>query len=179
VQRVSVVGTSGSGKTSLARALGARLGVEHVELDALFHQPGWEPLPTPRFREVVAERCAADAWVVEGNYSAVRDLVWARADTVVVLDLPRRTVMRQVITRTVRRTVTREELWNGNREPWSNLWALHDRERSVVRWACDAYPKNRARYRAAAADPAHRDLRFVFLRSRREMDAFAADATSG
>jgi len=46
-----------------------------------------------------------------------RDVVWTRADIVVWFDLPRRTVMRQVVTRTLRRAITRAELWNGNREP--------------------------------------------------------------
>ena len=87
----------------------------------MFHQPGWEPLPEDEFRRVVEAAAAGDSWVMDGNYSAVRPLVWARADTVVWLDLPRRTVMRQVIWRTLRRAVTRQELWNGNREPLRQL----------------------------------------------------------
>jgi adenylate kinase family enzyme len=94
VRRVSVVGNSGSGKSTVAAALAAALGVPHLELDGVFHQPGWEPLPADSFRAVVAAAVAGDGWVLDGNYSAVRDLVWARADTVVWLDLPRRTVMR-------------------------------------------------------------------------------------
>ena len=53
-----------------------------VELDGIFHQPGWAPLAADEFRRRVAEVTAGDAWVIDGNYSAVRPLVWARADTV-------------------------------------------------------------------------------------------------
>src|SRR6266571_7794353 len=81
VRRVSVVGSSGSGKSTLASELAARLHVPHVELDAIFHQPGWTPLPEEEFTAAVAAAVAADGWVVDGNYSAVRPLVWARADT--------------------------------------------------------------------------------------------------
>jgi adenylate kinase family enzyme len=91
---VSVVGTSGSGKSTLARELAVILGVPHPELDSVNQQPGWVPLPTDEFRQVVAVRLAEDGWVVDGNYSAVRLLVWALADTVTWLDLPRRTVSR-------------------------------------------------------------------------------------
>jgi hypothetical protein len=70
--------------------------------------------------------------VVDGNYRAVvPDLVWARADTVVWLDLPRRTVLRRVTWRSLRRVVRREELWNGNRETLATVLSW-DPKRSVV-----------------------------------------------
>jgi adenylate kinase family enzyme len=174
VRRVSVVGNSGSGKSALARNLAAVLGVPHLELDSVFHQPGWEPLPHDEFQRVVAARADEDGWVIDGNYSAVRPVVWARADTVVWLDLPRRAVMRQVTWRTVRRAVTREELWNGNREPLANFtrWAP---EESIISWAWHSHAKYRTRYAAAAADPANRHLAFVRLTSRRDAGRFLAD----
>ena len=118
---MSVVGVSGSGKTTLAAEIARRLGAPHLELDSVFHQPGWEPLPEQQFRTRVAEFVAGDRWVVDGNYSIVQDLVWRRADTVVWLDPPRSQVMRRIIRRTLRRVISRAELWNGNRESWSNL----------------------------------------------------------
>jgi len=165
MRRVSVVGNAGSGKTTVGRALAARLGVPFVELDAIFHQPGWRPLPPEEFRSRVEAVVAADGWVVDGNYSAVRDLVWARADTVVWFDLPRWTVMRQVVGRTLRRTLTRVELWNGNREPVSGLLRL-DPERSIVRWAWVKHTRYRDRFAAAARDPALAHLTFVRIGSR-------------
>src|SRR3984885_5050453 len=114
VRRVSVVGNSGSGKSTLARELAASLRVPHLELDSAFHQPGWEPLPKEEFRRLVTERTSQDGWVVDGNYSVVQPIIWARADTVVWLDLPKRTVMRQVTRRTGRLAGHRWELWKGN-----------------------------------------------------------------
>ncbi len=162
--RVSVVGNSGSGKSTLARALATGLGVPHIELDAIFHQPGWQPLPAVDFRARVDAATAAGGWVVDGNYSAVRDLVWARADTVVWLDLPRRTVMRQVIWRTLHRTALRADLWNGNRERWRNLFR-RDPDQSIIVWAWQRHAVYQARYAAAATDPAWRHLTFVRIRS--------------
>jgi len=170
-RRVSVVGNSGSGKSTLARAIAVRLGVPHVEMDALFHQPGWRELPAEEFRAVVAAAAAEPAWVIDGNYNAVREVIWEQADTVVWLDLPRRVVMRQVTGRTLRRVVLRTELWNGNREPWSNVLSL-DPQRSIVAWAWTNHVKYHDRYLAATADVRWAHLRFVRLRGRHEVEVW-------
>jgi adenylate kinase family enzyme len=148
-----------------------------IELDALFHQPGWEPLDDDTFRTRVAEAMEAPVWVVDGNYSVVREMVWERADTVVWFDLPYSVVMARTITRTVRRTVTRQELWNGNKEPWSNLYSLNPKK-SIIAWAATRHGVYRQRYGAAEHDPRWAGLRFVRLRSQREADAFLAEVTS-
>jgi adenylate kinase family enzyme len=161
VRRVSVVGTSGSGKTTLSRKLATALDVPMLELDSVFHQTGWTELPVEEFRRrVSAFVTGADGWVVDGNYSAVRDLVWARADTVVWFDLPRYEVMRRLSWRTARRGALGVELWNGNRESLRNFFS-RDPERSILAWAWATHRRNRERYRAAAVDPAWSHLEFV------------------
>jgi adenylate kinase family enzyme len=173
VRRVSVVGNSGSGKSTLARNLAERLGVPCVELDGIFHQPNWQELPTDEFRAAVGERIAGDAWVVDGNYSAVRDLIWALADSVVFLDYPRSLVMRRVVSRTFRRAVKREELWNGNREPISNFFRWKP-ENSIIRWSWTHHDKASERYRAAMTDPHWTHLHFVRLTTPAETAQFLA-----
>jgi adenylate kinase family enzyme len=174
MHRVSLVGISGSGKTTLGRRLAAALGVPFVELDSIFHKPGWEELPADEFRSRVAAAVSADEWVVDGNYSVVRDLVWERADTVVWVDLPRDVVMRQVVLRTVRRALTREELWNGNREPLTNFYKWDPRQ-NIIRWSWVKYSDSVQRYSAAMEDPRYADIRFIRLRSRAEVVSFIAD----
>ncbi len=171
--RVAVVGNSGAGKTTVARAIAARLGIEHVELDGIFHQPGWQELAPDEFRARVANRLddAPQGWVTCGNYSAVTETVWSRADTIVWLDLPRRIVMDRVTRRTVRRVLRREELWNGNREPWANLYRW-DPTRNIIRWAWTQHTKYARRYAAAMHDPRRADLRFVRLRRPADVDAW-------
>lgn len=116
LKRIVVVGSSGSGKTTLARAITQTLGVPHVELDAIRHGPNWTETPDDIFREKISEAIQGDRWVVDGNYSVARDVLWPRATTLIYLDYSIGVVMRRLILRTARRSVTREELWNGNRE---------------------------------------------------------------
>jgi adenylate kinase family enzyme len=170
-----VVGNSGSGKTTLAAELARRLAAPHLELDAVFHQRDWQPLPEPEFRARVAEFVAGARWVVDGNYSAVQDLVWQRADTVVWLDPPRHRVMRQLIGRTLRRAFTRAELWNGNREEWTSILRADPAE-SIIAWAWSQHGVVRERYASAQADPANGHLTFIRLRSEHDVAALIAGA---
>src|SRR5262245_13696918 len=85
-QRIVIVGTTGSGKSTLARHLADRLNLSHIELDALYWGPNWIPCPEDDFRARVKDASAEERWVVDGNYNAVRNLVWPSADTVIWLD---------------------------------------------------------------------------------------------
>lgn len=164
MRRVAVVGNSGSGKSTLARRLASLLGAPHLELDAVFHQPGWQPLPEAEFRARVAAVVAGERWVADGNYGAVRDLVWERADTIVWLDLPRRTVTPRIVRRSLVRAVTRRELWNGNREEWRNLLSL-DPQRSIVLWSVTRHGEHRAKYGRRLLEDPPPHVAVVHLRS--------------
>lgn len=176
MRRVSVVGNSGSGKSTLSSGLAAVLQVPHLELDAIFHQPNWTALDADEFGARVADFVAADGWVVDGNYKAVRPIVWAHVDTVAWLDLPRRVVMRQVVGRSLRRVFTRRVLWNGNRESARNL--LRWQDENIVVWAWRNHARYAEEFIDAAIDPAHEHIRFVRIASRAEAREFIADAAA-
>jgi adenylate kinase family enzyme len=180
VRRVSVVGNAGSGKSMLAKRIAATLAVPHIEIDAINHLPGWQELDRSELRDRVDELTTGDGWVVDGNYRecVVDGPVWARADTVVWLDLPRRAVMRQVVARTVRRVVTRQELWNGNREPLRNLWAW-DPSRSIIRWAWTQHGKYADRYGSAMTSPTYAHLDFFRLTSHADAEELLAGLDEG
>lgn len=179
MRRVVIVGNSGAGKTTLSTELARVLQTEHVELDAIFHQSNWTPLPTDEFRERAAAALPpGGAWVCDGNYSAVRDMIWNRADTIVWLDLPRRVIVPQIVARSVTRAVRGTELWNGNREQWRMLLSLHDPQRSVIAWSITQHTRKRRRYGAAPADPRWAHLQFVRLRSRDAVRTWLAGVRS-
>jgi len=175
VKRISVVGSSGSGKTTVARRLAAALAVPYVELDALHWQPNWTGATGPELAEKIEAATASASWVVDGNYwSKVGPQVWAKADTVVWVSPPRWLTIWQSVTRTVRRAATGEELWSGNRESWAGLMFWRG-EKSILWWAWTTYAGTQERYATAMADPQWNHLTFHRLRSRREVERFFAD----
>ncbi|MBW4459777.1 MAG: adenylate kinase [Nodosilinea sp. WJT8-NPBG4] len=160
--RISIVGTTGSGKTTLARQVAQRCLLSHVELDALQWEPNWTPGEPQVFRDRVRLALSGDRWVVDGNYSAVRDIVWEKADTVVFLDYPFGLVMGRLLRRTWRRSLHQEELWNGNRETFRQSFFSRD---SILVWLLRTYWKKRKQYPALFQQPEYAHLSTVHLRS--------------
>lgn len=164
----------------MAAAIASRLGIPHLELDSVFHQPNWAGLPTEEFVARVAEFTEQLAWVVDGNYTShgITDVVWDRADTVVWLDLPRSEAMRRVVRRTLRRIRDREDLWNGNRERWTNL--LDPRpEGNIILWTWTRFAEVGEKYGRRFADDRWAHVARIRLRTPAEVEAFVDSLPSG
>lgn len=166
MNRISVVGSSGAGKSTMAAALAEACSVPRIELDAIFHQPDWTPLPDEEFRDQVREVVSGDRWVVDGNYTSlgVNDIVWDAADTVIWMDFSRPVVISRVARRAVSRAATGQELWNGNTESWSNLVSWKP-ERNIVRWSWTRFDHTRDKYDAKVRDPRWTHLHVYRLRT--------------
>jgi adenylate kinase family enzyme len=160
-----VVGTAGSGKTTFARALAQKLGVPHVELDALFWKPGWVMSTAEELRPKVEAALGDGGWVVDGNYSTrLGSLVLSQADEIVWLDLPLRTTFPRVLRRTLRRLRTREVIWGTNRE---SLRAAFFSRESILLFSLHAHRRfRRSREELLAAYP------HVRLRSARDVERY-------
>ncbi|MEU4237075.1 AAA family ATPase [Actinoplanes sp. NPDC026619] len=163
-RRVLVAGASGSGKTTLAARVGVLLGAPHVEIDGLYHGPSWTR--RAEFEDDVHRFSAGPSWVTEWQYDSVRAHLADRADLLIWLDLPRTTVMRQVVRRTLLRRLRRQQLWNGNVEP--PLRTILTDPDHIVRWAWNTHGRTAGRVEELSARRG--DLPIVRLRRRAEID---------
>ncbi len=167
--RINVVGTSGSGKTTFARQIAEKRDIPYVEMDALFWKPNWTKSTDEEFFPRLEQALSSDDWVLDGNYQRTQPIKWRRVQTVVYLDLPFRVVLYRMIRRCLVRGLKREELWAGNRE---TLWKHLFTRESMILWTVSSFPKLRRRYATAFAMPEHSHIRFVSLRSRKEVADF-------
>ena len=99
--RYVVIGTSGAGKSTFAERLAAATHCPYIELDAHYWGQDWQAVQLEQFKRSVNDATQGERWVVDGNYSAVRDLIWPRATHVVWLNYGRLTVFGRVLWRTI------------------------------------------------------------------------------
>ena len=153
VRRIALVGPVASGKSTLAAAIAAHTHLPHLDLDELFWGPDWTPVGTPLFHARVRDALAADAWIADGNYGGeAAEIMLARADLAIWLDLSLRTCLPRLIRRSLRRAASRQELFAGNRESFRHLLA-HD---SILRWGPAHHHRHR-RCWAKRLDPGRAD----------------------
>lgn len=172
--RIVVVGTSGSGKTTMAKRLGRELGLPAIELDAINWQPGWHDLSQKdpeEFKRRVEIATRGEQWSSDGNYNILRPILWARATHLVWLDYAHHIILRRVIWRSVKRAVDRRELWpgTGNRERVGE-WLRKDHPIQLVR---QGWAGKRERIAARLAEPAAAHLKVFRLSHPREATGLA------
>ena len=167
--RLAIIGVTSSGKSTLAKRLAGDFALEFIDLDALHWEPNWHEAGDEVFRGRVEAATRPERWVVAGNYQAVRDIVWPRAEAVVWIDYSFPRVFWQLTVRTLRRAMTREELSNGNRERlwWHfKLWP----DESLYRWLFISYWGIKKAYPKYLAEPHHSHLSVLRFRSPGEVD---------
>jgi adenylate kinase family enzyme len=169
LKRVVIIGTSCSGKTTLACNLSQKLKAPHIELDSIHWKQNWTPTPKEEFRSLVAATTAPESWVSDGNYSAVRDILWARATTLVWLNYPFYVVARRALSRTFQNVFYRKELWSGNRETFRQSFLTRD---SVLWWVLKTYRRRQREYPRLFNESAYRHLQIIVLNSPAEAEQF-------
>ena len=137
---ISIVGSTCSGKTTLAKHLSKILNIPHIELDAIYWGPNWKPKPFPEFREIVKEISVADSWIIEGNYITVQDIVFSKAELVIWLNYTFPMVFYRALSRTVKRMITQEELFSENKERFFEQFFTKD---SLLYWIIKTYKKKK------------------------------------
>ena len=167
-RRISVIGTSGAGKTHVATRLATKLGIPYICNDAIIWQPDWVPRPADERHRLMSEAAVQEAWTFDGNLTAPEDeSILDRCDTIVWLDLPRWQVHSQVLWRTLSGLMTRKPHWeNGNPERWRMFFS----KESIVWWSIKTFAERRRQYGALLADAALAHRTLIRLHSRDEVD---------
>lgn len=170
-KRAIVIGVTSSGKSTLAQQLAKRFDLNYIELDALHWEPNWQEAPLNIFRARVEKATQAERWIVAGNYSIARDLIWPKAEAVVWLDYPLSIILWQLTRRTFKRWWTQELLWGTNRERlWTHfkLWS----DESLYYWLFKTYWRRKGEYPKLLSQSEHQHLKLIRFKHPKETMAW-------
>ena len=171
LERIAVVGTSCSGKSTLSKRLAGLLDQPFIELDELYWGPNWTPKPEEEFRRLLAEAAAANQWVIDGNYSVGHETVLAKATAVIWLNYDFATVFRRALVRTIRRALFAEELFSGNRETFAKSFFSKE---SIIWWVITTFQRRRKQYRLLREAGRYPQLSWIEFRHPKDAESFLA-----
>ncbi len=162
MNRVLVIGSGGAGKSTLSKRLGEILDIDVIHLDRLYWRPNWQEVPKDEWQTIVEELISRDSWIMDGNYSATREMRIRACDTVIFLDIPRRICLYRILKRTlIYHGQSRPDMPSGCNERFDLEFAL---------WVWN-YP-NRSKKKILATLGQFPDKNIVVLRSSSEAEAF-------
>jgi len=171
VQKVNVIGTTGSGKSTFSELLANKIDCPYIQMDQLFWKPDWVESTDDEFISKVKNAVSGRSWVLDGNYSRTNDIKWENVDTIIWLDYSYTRTLLQLFMRTVTRTLSKQELWpgTGNKESFGRSFMSRT---SIFLWFFKSYKNNRMRYLKLMDSSGLKDVKFIRLRNPKEADQF-------
>lgn len=171
MKKINVIGTTGSGKSTFAKALADRIDCPYIQMDQLFWKPNWVESTDDEFMPKVKDAVSGDAWVLDGNYSRTNDIKWENADAIIWVDFSYFRTLLQLFKRTIMRIITKQELWTGtgNRESFGKSFMS---KKSIFVWFYKNYKTNKSRYSELMISPKVTHITFIRLRNPKEVRQF-------
>ncbi len=148
-RRILISGVTGSGKTTLAKAVSAKTGLPLIDVDELTWLPGWIEVPYDEQRKRIDQKTGEAEWVMDTAYGRWKDIPEGRADLIVCLDYPRWLSFARLLKRTLTRAIDRQPCCNGNVESWRLIFSKN----SILLWHFKSFNSKRTRAHTWAADP--------------------------
>ena len=171
MKRIIVIGTTGSGKSTMANHLAEILDLPVIGLDELIWKPNWELRDRDEYLVMLKEKIESDTWVIDGNTRRNRPLVWGEADTVVWLNYSFPLIFCRLFIRTVRRVFTQEEVMPGCVETFRSQFLSND---SLFVWLFKDYRRRKKDYRHALQREEFQHLQVLEFNRPRQANKFLA-----
>jgi len=169
MQRIVVIGSSCSGKSTLAERLSVLLNTKHVELDALYWQSNWKARTNGEFRALVKKATADESWVVDGNYAVAQDIIWPNATTIIWLNYSFPVVLYRSIYRSIVRVATKKTLFAGNVETFRHAFVSRE---SIIWWVTTTFHRKRAAYSVLLQSELAKHAEVIVLNNRQQTNEF-------
>ena len=173
--RINIIGTAGSGKSTFSKQIAEKLKIPYIELEALAWKSNWTEVTDEELFSKLERHLSSDDWVLDGNYPQTLHIKWKKCQMVVYLDMPFHIIFYRLLRRTLIRIFTREELWAGNKETFWRQFFTRD---SVIWWGLSNFFPKRRYYLIDSKNPKYSHIKFVRLRSQKDVEHFFAHITA-
>lgn len=169
--KINIIGTSGSGKTTFSRELARKLDFPVIEMDKVFWGPDWGWPSDEEFFRKLKSALDTEKWILDGNYTRTIPIKWEKVEVVIWLDYPFIATLLQTIRRSIKRSISGEELWEGtgNRESFRKSFFSKE---SIILWTIQTHGKVRKKYKEYMDDERFSHIKFIRLRSHKEAAFF-------
>lgn len=157
-KRINVVGTTGMGKTTLVSQIAEILEIKHVEMDFLFWQENWAQPKDEDFLPKVEEALMGGSWVIDGNYTRARGIIWKDIDSVIFLDYSMAVALLRVSFRSIKRIITREKIWGKNYESFKGAFFSKN---SLIIWLITTFYRRRKIYYEFMVSKEFEHIKFI------------------
>lgn len=168
MKRIAIVGTSGAGKTTVAKKLSRKLNIPAYELDNLYWLPGWQSTDWSIFAEKVSSIVEKDSWIICGNYSKVREIIWDKADMIIWLDYSFLLCFIRSLLRSIKRIFTKQQCCNGNYETISRTFFSKN---SILLWIIKSHSRHKKSYASAFLEERYNKKVLVRVSSPKQLAA--------
>ena len=138
MKKIMLIGSGGTGKSTLARQIGQMLAIEVIHLDTLMWRSNWEIIYKDEQIAIQQKLVRKDEWIIDGNYGGTMDIRLREADTVIFFDYSRYLCLYRALKRMIQyRNKSRPDMVEGNNErldyaflKW--IWAYPKTKRPVI-----------------------------------------------
>ncbi|WP_026905800.1 DNA topology modulation protein [Paucisalibacillus globulus] len=163
MKRITVIGSGGSGKSTMAKRLGSILNIDVYHLDALFWKPGWVGTSKEEQRKVQQKLVKQNEWIFDGNYGGTMDIRLNNADTIIFLNISRIICLIRIIKRRIiYRNKTRPDMAQGCEERL---------DKEFVKWVWN-YPKDKKPEILKRLEKEKEEKEIIILSSPKEVEKF-------
>lgn len=165
MKKVLVIGSGGAGKSTFARRLSEKTGLEVIHLDQLYWKPNWVETPKGEWQEIVKEIIEGDEWILDGNFGSTMEMRIEACDTVIFLEMPRFVCVYRIFKRVAKyRNKTRPDMAEGCNEKFDLkffgwIWNFEQTAKPRIKKLLDKFQNEKT---------------IIRLKSKREVEKFFA-----
>jgi adenylate kinase family enzyme len=163
MNRILVIGSAGSGKSTFSQELSKAMNLPVIHLDRYYWKPNWVPTPNEEWDHFVEEAANQEQWIMDGNYSRTLAIRLKRADTIIFLDMPRTLCIYRIIKRRIK--------YHGKTRPDLNEECPEKLDWSFIMWVWN-YKKRSRTKTMNTLDGVKDQKQIIILTTRKQVNDF-------